>query len=327
MSLAPQLDDWPRLAVVTPMQSMLEPRSEPAALIANLSWWMIGTFTVVFLLVMLLAGIALWRGMRARASLSERASRNLVLLGGVVVPSFILVALVIGSILIGQASSGEQGDAELTAEITGHRWWWEIRYLDRDERLLAVTANELHLPAGATVRLVLKASDVIHSFWAPNLDGKTDMIPGIRNERWLRIDQPGVYRGQCAEFCGDQHALMAVRIQVQAQPTFRAWLQHQGGPAVAAAQGMSAARQIFAEHGCAACHSIRGTRAHGQGGPDLTHLASRQTLAAATLPNNRGHLAGWISDPQGSKPGVLMPATLLQPDELQALLDYLQALE
>ena len=327
MSLPAPFSDGQRLAIATPMQSMLEPRSEPAELIANLSWWMIGTFTVVFLLVMLLAGIALWRGMRTRTRLSERASRNLVLLGGVVVPSFILLALVIGSILVGQASSGEQGDAELTAEINGRRWWWEIRYFDRDDRLLAVTANELHLPAGETVRLVLKATDVIHSFWAPNLDGKTDMIPGLTNERWLRIDQPGVYRGQCAEFCGDQHTLMAVRIEVQSPSAFRRWLQHQAGPAAAPAQAMQGARQLFDQRGCADCHAIRGTNAHGQGGPDLTHLASRQTLAAATLPNNRGHLAGWISDPQSSKPGALMPATRLQPEELQALLDYLQALE
>ncbi|WP_212631129.1 cytochrome c oxidase subunit II [Pseudomonas sp. KB-10] len=320
-------DSWLRPTSETPLQSMLQPHSEPAALIANLSWWMIGTFTVVFLVVMLLAGVALWRGMRARTSLSERASRNLVLLGGVVVPSFILLALVIASILVGQASSGEQGDADLTAEVIGHRWWWEIRYRDRDDNLLAVAANELHLPAGETVRLVLKASDVIHSFWAPNLDGKTDMIPGMTNERWLRIDRPGVYRGQCAEFCGDQHALMAVRIEVQAQPAFRDWLQRQGEPAVAAALAMDDARQIFRERGCADCHTIRGTRAGGQSGPDLTHLASRQTLAAATLPNNRGHLGGWITDPQSNKPGVLMPATRLQPAELRALLDYLQALE
>ncbi|MGG2396002.1 cytochrome c oxidase subunit II [Pseudomonas sp. SH1-B] len=322
LSLASELP----LTSEAPLQSVLAPRSEAAELIATLTWWMIGTFTVVFLLVMLLAGIALWRGMHARASLSERASRNLVLLGGVVVPSFILVALVIGSILVGQASSGAQGDAELTAEITGNRWWWRIRYFDREGRLLAETANELHLPAAETVRLVLEAKDVIHSFWAPNLDGKTDMIPGISNERWLRIDQPGVYRGQCAEFCGDQHTLMAVRIEVQAQPAFRRWLEHQGQPAVADAQDMGEARRLFSERGCADCHSVRGTAATGLLGPDLTHLASRQTLAAATLPNNRGHLAGWINDPQSSKPGALMPATRLQPEELQALLDYLQAL-
>ncbi|HEY9198232.1 MAG TPA: cytochrome c oxidase subunit II, partial [Gammaproteobacteria bacterium] len=183
-----------------PMQSALDPQAPPAGLIATLSWWMIAVFGLVFIVVMLIGGAGLWRGRRGAArSLSARASRNLVIAGGVAVPLVILIALVIGSVMVGQASTRAYADDALTIEVIGRRWWWEVRYLDRDGKTLAVTANEIHLPAGEPVRLLLRSEDVIHSFWAPNLDGKTDMIPGMTNIAWLRIDNSGVYRGQCAE--------------------------------------------------------------------------------------------------------------------------------
>nr|WP_298138916.1 cytochrome c oxidase subunit II [uncultured Pseudomonas sp.] len=310
-----------------PLQSALSPRAAPAELIANLSWWMIGIYGLVFVVVMALGLFALYRGRNGERRLTHSASRRLVLLGGVLLPLLILTGFSVASMLVGQASSQPYPDAALTVEVVGKRWWWQIRYYDRDQHLLAVTANELQVPAGQPVKLLLRSSDVIHSFWAPNLDGKTDMIPGLTNTAWLNIPQPGVYRGQCAEFCGTQHSLMAFKVAALAPDEFQRWLDHQSQPAVAAALSHDQGRRVFAASGCADCHSIRGTQADGGEAPDLTHLASRQTLAAGTLPNTRGHLAGWISDPQSNKPGALMPATPLQPQELQALLDYLQALK
>lgn len=322
---------WTARAVAdeqAPLQSTLNSQAAPAELIAGLTWWMIAVFGLVFVAVMLLGAIGILRGLGGRGkSLTARTSRNLVVLCGVVIPLLVLVGFTVGSLLVGQASSRAYADAALIVEVIGKRWWWEIRYYDRDQRLLAVSANELQLPAGQPVKLLLRATDVIHSFWAPNLDGKTDMIPGMTNVAWLNIPQPGVYRGQCAEYCGTQHSLMAFKVVVQPQGEFQHWLDRQSQPAAAEAMALSEGRRVFRERGCADCHSIRGTLARGELGPDLTHLASRQTLAAATLPNTRGHLAGWISDPQSSKPGALMPATTMQPQELHALLDYLQALK
>jgi cytochrome c oxidase subunit II len=175
---------WPASALAgeqVPQQSTVQPHAAPAELIAGLTWWMIAVFGLVFVVVMLLVGIGILRGLGKGKSLTSRASRNLVVLGGVVVPLLVLLGFTVGSLLVGQASSRAYPEAELTVEVTGKRWWWEIRYYDRDERLLAITANELHLPAGEPVKLLLRASDVIHSFWVPNLDGKTDMIPGMTN--------------------------------------------------------------------------------------------------------------------------------------------------
>lgn len=313
-------------AYAQPLQSMLEPQTPAAQLVAILSAWMIGVFGVVFVIVMLIGGAGLWRGRHVARSLSGRASRNLVIAGGVVVPLLVVVALVVGSVLVGQANSPGAERADMTVEIVGRQWWWEVRYLNAAGDAVAVTANEIHLPVGVTAKLLLRSADVIHTFWAPNLDGKTDMIPGMTNVAWLRLDQPGRYRGQCAEFCGTQHTLMAFHVIVQTPEEFRAWLAAQARPAAAAALRQAEGRRLFDAKGCAECHSIRGTAAQGERGPDLTHVATRASLAAATAPNNRGHLAGWILDPHSIKPGALMPPTALLPDELDALLRYLEAL-
>ena len=310
-----------------PLQSMLDPQAPAAQLIATLSVWMIGVFGVVFLLVMLIGGAGLWRGRRGARSLSGRASRNLVIAGGVVVPLLVVIALVVGSVLVGQSASRGAERADMSVEIIGRQWWWEVRYLNDAGDPVAVTANEIHLPVGANVKLLLRSADVIHTFWAPNLDGKTDMIPGLTNVAWLRLDTPGRYRGQCAEFCGTQHTLMAFHVVVQTPEEFRSWLDAQARPAAAAAMQEAEGQRLFDAKGCAECHTIRGTAAQGERGPDLTHFATRTTLGAATAPNNRGHLAGWILDPHAIKPGALMPPTALLPDELDALLAYLEALE
>jgi cytochrome c oxidase subunit 2 len=206
-------------------------------------------------------------------------------------------------------------------------WWWEVRYPEQG----IVTANEIHVPAGQAVKLELTSVDVIHSFWAPSLHGKRDMIPGLTTTFWIQADQSGVYRGQCAEYCGLQHANMAFVVVALPPDEFAAWMSERSAaparPAPAAPPSpadLPRGLAVFLRAGCAKCHSIRGTPAEGKLAPDLTHIGSRQTLAAGTVPNNRGNLAGWIANPQALKPGAKMPATYLPPEELFDLVSYLE---
>ena len=190
------------------------------------------------------------------------------------------------------------------------------------------TANEIHVPVGKPVTVVLTGADVIHSFWAPNLHGKRDLIPGQQTSLVLRVDKPGVFRGQCAEFCGLQHAHMAFLVVAESQEQFDAWYSNQVKEA-AAPQTPEQIRgqQVFLSHACVMCHTIRGTEAAARAGPELTHLKSRATIAAGTLPNERGQLGGWISNPHSIKQGVRMPPNPLAPDELSSLLGYLESLK
>lgn len=190
-----------------------------------------------------------------------------------------------------------------------------------------VEVNDIHVPVGEPVRFRLRSDNVIHSFWVPNLQGKTDMIPGRVKETWMTAAEEGVYRGLCAEFCGLQHARMQFILVAEPGDAFRAWLEHQSRPAVETGDpALERGREAFMSAGCAGCHTIRGTAAAGQLGPDLTHIASRRRLAAATIPNTRGHLGGWITDPQSTKPGAKMPSNVFEPQQLHRLLDYLGSL-
>jgi cytochrome c oxidase subunit II len=316
----------------TGAQSALDAASPQARQLARLSWWMFGTAGAVMVLVMALLLFGVLRGRRTERArpLDARASRNLVVGGGVILPLVAAVALLIGSSIIGTqhgASAKPPADAMLI-EVTAHRWWWEVNYLDANGHVQAVTANEIRVPVGQPVRVNLKSSDVIHSFWAPNLQGKADMVPGRTNVAWFIADREGTYRGQCAEFCGLQHAKMAFYIVVQPEAEFIAWRTRQAQPAAAPASDHARrGREIFETRSCLLCHTVRGTAAMGKTGPDLTHVASRSHLAAGVLPNRSGQLAAWIVDPQGIKPGTLMPATSLSGEELQALLAYLQQLQ
>ncbi|HEV2706187.1 MAG TPA: c-type cytochrome, partial [Pyrinomonadaceae bacterium] len=207
-------------------------------------------------------------------------------------------------------------------------WWWEVEYDNRNPSLNVTTANEIHIPVGRPVFFRLTSNDVIHSFWVPNLHGKTDLIPGRETTTWLRADRAGTFRGQCAEFCGHQHAHMALTVVAEAPEQFQAWYDAQLKPAREPATPAEArGREVFLTSPCVMCHKIQGTDAGGNAGPDLTHLASRPTLAAGTLENTRGHLAGWVVDSQKIKPGNRMPPNNIEPDDLQALLDYLQSLK
>jgi cytochrome c oxidase subunit 2 len=216
----------------------------------------------------------------------------------------------------------------VTIEVTGQQWWWQVRYLDPDPSKIFVTANEIHIPVGQPVTIKLRSTDVIHSFWVPNLVGKKDLIPGHDAVLWLQADKPGVFRGQCAEYCGLQHAHMAFWVVAEPPTRFAAWLNQQRGEAVQpSTSSEQRGQQVFLSSPCIMCHTIQGTPAGATVGPDLTHIASRSYIAAGTLPNTRGQLAGWIVDSQAIKPGNRMPPNSLNPDDLQALLDYLQSLK
>jgi cytochrome c oxidase subunit 2 len=299
-------------------QSTLTPHSKAAGEIATLWWVMFAGAWIVFAVVVMLLAVAVLRR-RSAGRGDDRRSLRLIFGGGVIAPVIVLSALFGFALRTLPATSAPKGRAALTVLVIGHQWFWEVRYPGTD----AVTANEIHIPARTSVRLEVRTADVIHSFWVPELNRKIDLIPGRTNAILLRADRPGVYRGQCAEFCGLQHANMAFEVVADPPARFRSWLDREGRPAAARGDGESA----FAGVGCAACHTIRGTGADGDVGPDLTHVASRTTLAAGTIPNTRGTLAAWIADPQHIKPGNKMPRLDLSGPEVRAVVAYLDSLK
>jgi cytochrome c oxidase subunit 2 len=215
----------------------------------------------------------------------------------------------------------------LHIEVTAHQWWWSARYDDKEAGNMFSVANELHVPVGRPVIMTLHSDDVIHSLWLPNLTGKKDLIPGRTATLTLQADQPGTYRGQCAEFCGAQHAWMALLVTADAPDAYEAWASKQREPAATPADPLATrGQQVFLGATCVMCHAIGGTEAGAQHAPDLTHLASRQTIAAGALPNDPAHLAAWISNPSAHKPGVNMPGHVFAPDDLNALVAYLGSL-
>jgi cytochrome c oxidase subunit 2 len=216
---------------------------------------------------------------------------------------------------------------KLTLEVTGRQWWWQVRYVGADPTQSFTTANEIHIPVGQPVLVKLFGGDVIHSFWAPALTGKTDTIPGRTNLTWLQADRPGVYLGQCTEYCGVQHAHMAFSVVAEAPAAFAAWRAAQLAPASTPSGGVATQGQSVFVATCGKCHTIRGTRADGTKAPDLTHLMSRAHIAAGLLDNNIDNLSGWISDPQALKPGARMPATYLSGPQLHAVVAYLETLK
>ena len=211
----------------------------------------------------------------------------------------------------------------MTVKVVGHQWYWEFSY----PGTAAVTANELHIPVGTPVNVVVTTADVIHSFWVTQLNRKIDTIPGRRNRVLLEADRPGRFRGQCTEYCGLEHARMALFVVAQPQAQFRSWLANMAKPARTPATAQERkGRSVFLADACSGCHTIRGTSAVGGIGPDLTHLQDRKTIAAGTIPNRKGYLAGWVLDPQHVKPGAKMPGLNLSGPDFQALLAYLESL-
>jgi len=229
----------------------------------------------------------------------------------------------------------QSGDRTLFVTAIGHQWWWEYRYDHYDGKKLSfVTANELHIPAGADgvtrpVYLILRSADVCHSYWVPRLAGKTDMIPGRTNYMWLQTDRPDLYLGQCAEFCGSQHANMLIRVIAEPAQEFERWLANERmdqAPRDNDSEAVRSGRKVFLQQSCVSCHRVAGTGAEGTYAPDLTHLMSRQTLAAGMIPNTRDNLRQWIADPQKIKPSCLMPAFGLSDRDRGLIVDYLATL-
>ena len=296
--------------------SVLDPRSPHAEAVAELSWLLFAVAGAIYLLVLGLLALAAFRS--GRHCLPGGDNGFLVILG-IVMPAVVLLGVMGVTLAVGDEAEAEPA---LTVEVVGNQFWWEVRYGD------VVTANELHIPVGEPVEVLLTTDDVIHSFWVPQLGGKVDMIPGRDNRTRLLADEPGVYLGECAEFCGIQHARMQLVVVAEPREDFDVWLEGEAEQAAEPTSALAArGREVFLDTSCAACHTIRGVAETGELGPDLTHLASRLTLAAGTLENTKGHLGGWILDPQGLKPGVRMPPTDLDGEQLQALLAYLETLE
>ena len=310
-------------------QNTLDPHSRPAHQITTLWWVMMVAAWIVLAGACFLLVLAWWR--RQREGLPflgqrEEVSTKLVVVFGIVVPIVSVIILFVAANLevIKVTEAPAKGDTTMTVDVIGRQWFWEFRYPNGG----VVTADELHIPAGARVRAEVTSPDVIHSFWVPELNRKIDVIPGHPNAVLLNASKPGRFRGQCAEFCGLQHAHMSFSVIVDTPQRFRAWLASQATPARApATPQQQAGRRLFMGNSCASCHAIAGTPAHGTVGPDLTHLASRASLAALTIPNDARHLLDWISDPQHIKPGVKMPGLALSPSEFRSIRDYLMSLK
>jgi len=319
------------------IQNSLNPAGPQAENLSRLWWLMFTVCSIVFVLVI----IAVLLALRKRTRDSELAApileppreqehrRRNVIVSFVAITVVILFVFLIASFMAGRSMTAELPYKNgLNLEVTGHQWWWEVRYDDVDASNIFITANEIHIPVGVPVVFSLRATDVIHSFWVPNLSGKKDLIPGKLNTIWLQADKPGVYRGQCAEYCGLQHAQMAFWVIAEPQEQFNAWRQNQTQTSVPpATDSEKRGQQVFLTSTCVMCHAINGTPAGSNIGPNLTHIASRNTIAAATLANTREHIRQWIVDSQSVKPGNKMPQNNLSEADLQALVDYLQSLK
>ena len=316
-------------------QDALRTGGPQAALILDLWRLLLAVCGVVFAAVMAAFGVALWRARRGTRDTPPELQgplrgepRSARLVAAATGASAVgLCGLIVASVLTDRALARLPLSNALHVELTAHQWWWQARYDDADPSRTFETANELHLPAGRPVLLTLHADDVIHSFWVPNLSGKKDLIPGRTATLALRADVPGRYRGQCAEFCGLQHAGMALEVVVEPDAAYAAWAERQRRPAEPPTDPQAQRGQrLFLAGTCAMCHAIQGTDAAARRAPDLTHLAGRARLAAGTVPNGRAQLAAWIADPAAFKPGTNMPGHRYAREDLDALVAYLETL-
>jgi len=238
-----------------------------------------------------------------------------------------LVGLTIASFFTDRSNASVAANLQLTINVTANQWWWDVKYTTHQASNAFRTANEIHLPVGVPAEITLESNDVIHSFWIPNLAGKQDLIPGRVTDIQILPQKTGTYRGQCAEFCGVQHANMALDVTVESKADFERWVHAQQRPAFAPLTKLQlAGYRYVTTRECSACHNITGTPASGQVAPDLTHFASRRSIAAGTLPMSTGNLYGWVADPQSQKPGNKMPTIGLSPDDLHAVVAYLGTL-
>ena len=314
-------------------QSAIDPAGPQSGKIAVLWWGFFWLLAVIFAIVMAVMLVTLLR--RPPSAVENRPAEHAesgltrTVTAATVVTVLLLFVLLIVSVKTGKATAdlGKKPNL-LTIEVTGNQWWWQFRYMNPDPSRILTTANEIHIPVGQPVLIQGRSNDVIHSFWVPNLQGKRDLIPSRVTTEYLQVDNPGVYRGQCSEFCGLQHAHMAFYVIAEPRDKFNTWMQAQLQPAPSPTDPvLQHGQQVFLNYQCVYCHQIRGTTAAGQNGPDLTHFGSRRSLAAGVLPNTIGNLGGWIVNPQRIKPGTHMATIAVAADDLQPLLQYLESLK
>ena len=316
-SVAELLDGWP--------PPVLDPAGPYAGSVTTLSWVLLAGAVVIFLIVIAALVIALFGSRRLQAKLG---GTKVIWIGGIAFPVIVLTILLVWGLTLTRSLSAPVGADAMRVRVIGEMWWWRVIYLDDAGRPLMMDANELHIPVGEPVVLELESADVIHSFWVPRLSGKLDMIPGRRNVMRIQANKPGVYGGQCAEYCGGPHALMGFAVVAHAPADFARLMAERRVPPQPAPMMAEMARgaELFMATGCGACHRIAGTPANGLAGPDLTYVGSRLTLGSGILPNNRGTMIGWIGNSQAIKPGNRMPPyTILSGDDLRALAIYLEA--
>lgn len=312
-------------------QSALDPQGPHAEQLAGLFWIFVAVSAVIWLAVMIVLFVGLARRVPERpdplALEPAVERRRLAIVGGAAVATLLTVVVLTALSYFSQRQLFARESPGVTIKVTGYQWWWDIRYENDSPELTFTTANEIYVPVGVPVTVKLAANDVIHSFWVPNIMGKLDLIPGQDNEIQFVAGRPGVYRGQCAEFCGWQHAHMGLLVVALPRFEFDAWSEAQRAPAKAPTDAeRQKGAELFTSKACVMCHTIRGTPAGSRVGPDLTHFGSRRSIASATLPMSRGNIAAWIIDPQGVKPGVNMPNVSIAPEEIDPLVSYLAGL-
>jgi cytochrome c oxidase subunit 2 len=319
--------------MIAPTASALHPAGIQSQRIAELFSVYCYIAGVVFVVVLtaLAIGIARKRhpdeGEKRELSFAASMSRFRAVSIATGLTCLTLVAMLLLSVMTSRAMASLRTPDAIRVNVTGHKWWWEFTYPSGTAGTQFTTAYEMHIPVGRPVQVDLTSADVIHSFWVPSLNGKRDAFPGKHLSIFIRADQPGRYEGQCAEFCGAQHANMRLVVVAESEAEFNAWMAHSLEPAPVPEDPLALrGREVFLKSRCVTCHAIGGTDAFATVGPNLTHVASRREIAMGTVPNTRGHLAGWIVDPQSTKPGVIMPSTPLAPDDLNALLTYLTSL-
>ncbi len=315
---------------MTPRMSALDPAGPQAREIAAL--WDRFLYVAVGVWVLVVGfTIAAALRTRRRADLvtapDDRPHARAILLAAIATAATVIGLLVTSILASGRLARLENDPHAIEIQVTGNQWWWEVQYWPEDPRKNATTANEIHVPVGRTIHLALTSNDVIHSFWVPSLHGKRDLVPGRVNRTWFVADEPGIYRGQCAEFCGLQHANMALTIIAELPADFERWHAAQRtSAALPRTTEESRGQRIFAGGPCVLCHTVSGHGAGGRLGPDLTHFASRATIGATWIPNTPHNLRAWMRDPHGMKPGVRMPAIELSSEDTAALLSYVESL-
>lgn len=310
--------------------SALAPAAEQASHINWVFWFFTLVCAAVYVATIAALVYAL-RRFRGNDASREPVTERLMgwwVAGGIGTSIVLLFALLVASIGTGRALAHRPTDQPLTIKVTAQQWWWDVEYQSPQPSEQFRTANEIHLPVGVPVRIVLASRDVIHSFWVPSLHGKKDAIPGHESDVWITATRTGTFRGQCGEFCGHQHASMSLLVHVQPRDRFEAWAAAQRASArESAGDDQRRGQEVFLRAQCVMCHTVRGTSAGSRFGPDLTHVGARQTLAAATLPLTDETLRRWIVDPQGVKPGNRMPPARLPEQDIDALVAYLRSLQ